>query len=108
MKQLEIPYGLYALSDELKERLTNILVELKKRYDKEARMCQPPQYRDPFLEVDDHDECKRQRHRDLASAHSHAYFLIVKTFKLTEREAWSLIEPHIPKGEYPYGPPYAV
>ena len=103
--QIEIPYGIIALGDELREEVTQILVALKKRYDKEMELCQPPQYGHLKWDLDDnddlHDGCLRENHRQNASAHAHAYFLVVKIFKLTEREAWSLIKPYLEEGNKP-------
>jgi hypothetical protein len=103
-QQVEIPYGIIALGGDLEERITKILVELKKRYDKEMVLAEPPQYGhlqwDPDL-TDDHAACVREDHRHTATAHAHAYFLVAKTFKLTEREAWSLIKPYLEEGSKP-------
>jgi hypothetical protein len=102
MKQQEIPFGILMLGDDLREKVTTILVELKKRYDKEMEFCKPEQYGhlrwDLDSDGDDHEDCFRQNHRDTATAYAHAYSLVVKTFKLTEREAWSLIKPYLQGG----------
>jgi hypothetical protein len=106
--QIEIPFGIHALRDDLKEKLTTILVELKKRYDKEMELNKPPLYGQwggtldyNFDHLRDIQEIQRETHRQLATAHAHAYFLVVKTFKLTEREAWFLIKPYLEEGSKP-------
>jgi hypothetical protein len=104
--QIEMPFGVVMLEDGLKEKITSILIELKKRYDEEMKWCKSIENISHFsggisYEEDEHDECFARNHRDNATAHAHAYFLVAKTFNLTTKEAWSLIKPYLEEGSNP-------